>query len=339
VIRRRILVIRQDRIGDAVLATGLPRELKKRWPGCTVCMLVRPYTAPLFENNPYVDEIIVDEYRPETRNSSFWRMVGELRRRRFTHALMLLPQARYNYMTFCAGIPFRLGHGIILFHALTLAWPVMTRKFRKGRHEAQYNLDLVRAMGVRTENATPEIHLTAEEKAQVEALRKQWRQRGKVVGINASSGWSSPNWQPASWARLATLLAAEESIQVVVTDFKVPPELADISGVEYPDQGQPIRSTVMSVAACDLYVAASTGPMHIAGALGVPTLSIFCPLPNCEPALWGPLGNEAAFVLPEKEYCRDHCPGNPHVCDFAGSFEVSPEQVAAGILAQLSSSS
>lgn len=336
--RRRILVIRQDRIGDVVLATAIPRELKKRWPSCQVTMLVRPYTASLFENNPHVDDIIIDHYQPETRTSTFWRMVARLRRRGFTHVLMLLPQARYNYLTFCAGIPFRLGHGIILFHAITLAWPVMTRKLKKGRHEAEYSLDLARAMGVRTDNPTPELHLSDDEKNQVTQRRSTWRASGKVVGINATSGWSSPNWEPGVWADLARLLVGH-GLKVVVTDFDVPEVLDGIEGVDYPDRGRPIRSTVVSIAAVDLFVSASTGPMHIAGALGVPTVSLFCPKPSCEPALWGSLGNEALHLIPEKKYCRDQCPGNPHDCRFAGSLELSPQVVAQKIIDQLSSSS
>ena len=301
-------------------------------------MLVRGQTAPLFENNPHVDEVIIDDFQPHTRTSSFWRMVSRLRKRRFTHALMLLPQARYNYMTFCAGIPFRIGHGIILFHAITLAWPVMTRKFKKGRHEAEYSLDLVRALGVRTDNATPELHLSEQEKNQVAALRQKWSGK-RIIGLHSTSGRSSPNWSAAQWADLTRALAALDEVQVVVTDFEVPPEVAGIDGVAYPDEGKPLRQTVVSIAALDLLVSASTGPMHIAGALGVPTLSIFCPLPSCEPALWGPLGNQAEFVLPEEEYCRTQCPGDPHVCEFEGSQQVTPEAVAARITYPWSSSS
>ena len=356
--QRRILIIRQDRIGDVVLATSLPRELKKRWPGCHVAMLVRSYTASLLDNNPHLDEIIIDDFQPESRNSSFWRMAGRLRRSRFTHALMLLPQARYNYMTFCAGIPFRLGHGIVLFHAITAVWPVMTRKFKKGRHEAEYSLDLARAMGARSENATPEIHLSPDEQTQVAALRAGWLNNGPVVeaysdgssaggqeptrgivALNTTSGRSAPNWNPSDWGELARLLARSGRVKVVVTDFEVPQEVSGIEGVAYPDQGKPLRSTVISVAAADLLVSSSTGPMHIAGALDVPTLSLFCPRFSCEADLWGPLGNQARFILPEKEYCRDSCPGNPHTCSFHGSAKVSPRAVAEQILTQLSSSS
>jgi len=130
---------------------------------------------------------------------------------------------------------------------------------------------------VRTDNATPEITLSEDEKAKVRELRSRWSTEGKVVGINATSGWSSPNWQPENWAELARLLLDAGGIKVVVTDYAVPQQLAGLPGVEYPDEGQPIRSTVCSIAAVDLFVAASTGPMHMAGALGVPTVSIFLP--------------------------------------------------------------
>lgn len=331
--QRRILIIRQDRIGDAVLATAIPREIKKRWPDSHVGVLVRGYTRPLFEHNPHVDEIISDDATPETRQETFWPMVRRLRRSRFTHALMLLPEARYNYMVFCAGIPVRVGHGIILFHALTLARPVMTRKFRQGRHEAEYSMDLARSIGVRTDDVTPEIHLTSEEKALVDRRRGGSGPRRRVIGLHTTSGQSAPNWAPEDWRKLAEELLADGSLRVVVTDNEVPEVMRDLAGVAYPNIGAHLREALVNLGALDLLVSASTGPMHMAAALKVPTLSLFCPLPACEPALWGPLGNAARHVLPEKDYCRDRCPGDPHVCHLEGSRQAGPEAVARHILA------
>ena len=331
--QKRILIIRQDRIGDTVLATALPREIKRTWPRSRVTMLVRSYTRPIFENNPYVDEILTDDFVASERQASFWRMVGRLRRRRFTHALMLLPQARYNYMTFCAGIPWRIGHGIILFHALTFVRPVMTRKFRPGRSEAEYAMDLARAMGVRTRDVWSEIHLTDGERARSVANRDHWREGGRrVVGLHVTSGNSAPNWTPAAWGELVQRLAAETSLRVVVTDNIVPAEVAGVPGVLYPNAGVELREALVNLAALHLLVSASTGPMHLAAALQVPTLSLFCPLPACAPALWGPVGNRAEFVLPAAAYCRDACPGDPKRCTYAGCAEVSPEAVAQLVL-------
>ncbi len=331
--QRKILIVRQDRLGDAILATGIPREIKKRWPGSHVAVLVRSYTKPVFENNPHVDEIITDDAKPETRKESFWPMVRQLRSRRFTHALMLLPEARYNYMTFCAGIPVRVGHGIILFHALTFVRPVMTRKFQKGRHEAQYSMDLARSIGIKTENVDPEIYLTEQEILQSEARVQNWGNGKPLVGIHSTSGASAPNWKPDLWAELAKILLQEKALQVVITDYDIPQEIKNLEGALYlcPDKNTSLRADMANISALSLLVSASTGPMHIAGALKVPTLSLFCPLGACEPALWGPLGNAAEFVMPEDEYCQNQCPGDPHSCHLAGSKLASPTEVSRRI--------
>ncbi len=336
--RRRFLVIRQDRIGDCVLATALPRELKRRWPGCRVTMLTRSATAPLFAHNPHVDEIWTDDWDDPDRREPFRSLVGRLRRGRFTHALMLLPQARYNYATFCAGIPVRVGHGIILFHALTLVRPVMTRKFRKGRHEADYALDLARAVGVRSRDVTPEIHLTPRESAESAQRRALWCSDAgdmRVVGVHSTSGGSAPNWPPRVWSELVRLLVATKDLKVVLTDPSPPAELRQVPGAVIPEPPRDLRDGVVNFAALDVLVSASTGPMHICGALGVPTVSLFCPLPSCAPDLWGPLGNRAEHVLPRPDYCRDLCPGDPHICDYRGDSGVDPAAVARRVTAIL----
>jgi len=280
-LQKKILIVRQDRIGDCVLATGLPREIKARWPGCKVGVLVRSLTRPIFENNPHVDVILTDDYTEQDRSETFWPMVRQLRRHGFTHALMLLPGTRVNYLTFWAGIPFRVGHGITLFHALTLVRPVMSRKFRKGRHEAAYAMDLARAIGVRTENEDPEIHLTAAETAVVARRRQEWldtvfavdgeASRPRLIGIHTTSGGSAPNLEPKVWADLVSRLARIAGIKVVVTDPGVSGPVAGIPGVQYVPAGRGLRQGILNFAALDLLVSASTGPMHIAGALGVRT--------------------------------------------------------------------
>ena len=79
-------------------------------------------------------------------------------------------------------------------------------------------------------------------------------------------------------------------------------------------------------------VSSSTGPMHVAAALRVPTVSLFCPLPACSPELWGPRGNRATIVLPPAGSCAVRCPGDPKVCRFE---EIAVERVAGAVLQSL----
>ena len=330
--QRRILICRPDRLGDVVLATPLPREIKRHWPDAYVGVLVRGFTRDLFDHDPHVDVVLTDDFEPATRAQSFWARVRELRRHRFTHGLMALADARLAYLLAAAGIPHRYGHGITLYHALSLTRPVMSRKFNKGRHEGAYSLDLLRALGVEPLDTDPELHLSAREREAVDYYRAEWGAPGRrIVGLQTTSGQSAPNWEPARWAELARLLAGDPRLQVLVTDMNPPVAVDGLEGVFYPVRGLGIRPTMVRLAALDALIATSTGPLHMAAALGVPTVSLFCPLPSCEPALWGPLGSEGVTVMPEPEYCRDRCPGDPKLCTFAGSREVAPERVATAV--------
>ncbi len=162
--------------------------------------------------------------------------------------------------------------------------------------------------------------------------KAEWGDGRRDIGLHTTSGKSAPNWEPDNWRRLADILRADESIQVVITDKDVPPVLDNLERVLYPNTTVGLRETIVNTPALDLLVSASTGPMHIAAALKVPTLSLFCPLPASEPALWGAVGNKAEYVLPEEEYCRDQCPGDPHDCQMQGSTKAGPEEVARHIL-------
>ncbi|MCP4571350.1 MAG: glycosyltransferase family 9 protein [bacterium] len=330
--QKRILICRQDRLGDVVLATALPREIKRRWPDAYVGVLVRGYTRELFAHDPHVDAVLTDDFRPATRWPSFWARVGELRRHRFTHGLMALADARMAYLLAAAGIPRRYGHGITLYHALSLTRPVMSRKLRKGQHESAYSMDLVRVLGVEPEDTDPRLFLSEREREAVEHCRSEWGAPGRrIVGLQTTSGASAPNWEPARWAELARLLTKDPRLQVMITDMAPPPVVDGLEGVLYPLRGLGIRPTMVRLAALDVLVATSTGPLHMAAALGVPTVSLYCPLPSSEPALWGPLGSEGITVLPEPGFCRDRCPGDPHVCTYAGSRQASPTHVAAEV--------
>jgi heptosyltransferase-2 len=75
--------------------------------------------------------------------------------------------------------------------------------------------------------------------------------------------------------------------------------------------------------------------MHLAAALKVKTLSLFCPLPACSPDLWGPTGNESKSILPDENYCSTVCPGDPKKCDFSGKGGISVDIVVTELKSML----
>jgi len=314
--QKKILIVRPDRIGDVVLSTPIPREIKKTYPGSFVAVLLRKYTQDIYVNNPYVDKIILID---DEVSKSFWEKVTEIRKYKFTHSLLLLPREQLNYLLFFAGIPYRIGVGHKFYQFITFTRYADRKKYIPLRHEADYCMDLARKIGVQPTNLDTEIFLTDEEKRKVNLTREELLKGKKyLVGIHTTSGNSSPNWKSEEYRNLVLRLIKEKDISVAVTDNIIPEQLKQIEGVLYPNENKSLRKSILNFASLDLLISASTGPMHIAAALKVKTLSMFCPLTACSPKLWGPLGNESKIILPQENYCQTVCPGDPKKCTFSG---------------------
>ena len=326
----RILISRTDRVGDVVLSTPLPREIKRNFPDSFLAVLLRPYTKDIYLNNPYIDQIIL--FDPDEKSNSFIGKLKEIKKYRFSHALMLLPNERINWLLFFAGIRTRIGVGHKLYQYLTFTKYVDRKKYNPLRHEADYCMDLARKIGVNPKSLDTEIFLTEEEKKKVAGKRKVLLCDNKIViGIHSSSGNSSPNWTPEEYLKLILKLKEFTGVKILVTDNKIPDALRNIEDVEYPNENKNLREAILNFASLDLLVSSSTGPMHISAALKIKTLSLFCPLTACSPKLWGPLGNNSTIVLPEEGYCENKCPGDPKKCTFSGEGGIKNKQVIDSI--------
>lgn len=324
----RFLIARIDRIGDVVLSTPLSREIKRVYPDSFVAVLVREYTKDIYLNNPFVDEIIIYDDSDKSLKS-FIKQAQIIRSYKFTHAFMLLPDERLNYILFLAGIPYRVGVGHKIYQMLTFTKFVDRKKYNPLRHEADYALDMIRKIGIESNSMEPEIYLTVKEKEEAKEFRADIVQGEKfLIGINATSGNSAPNLSLAEYRKLILLLSKDNSLKVIVTDKEPPKEISDIPEIEYPFINNSLREAIIKFSALDLLVSNSTGPMHICAALKVPTLSLFCPLTACSPKLWGPLGNKSKIILPKENYCHTQCPGDPKVCRYEGDSGINAETLS-----------
>ncbi|MFO7444836.1 MAG: glycosyltransferase family 9 protein [Ignavibacteriaceae bacterium] len=320
----RILISRPDRIGDVVLSTSLPREIKNQHPDSFVAILARSYTKDIYSYNPYVDEIILIDKPGQTSLD----LVKRIRNYSFTHGIMLLPTERVNWILFFSGIKTRIGVGHKFYQFITNTKSVYRRKYNPLRHEADYCADSIRKIGIKVTSLDSEIHLTEDEKGKSRISKDKLCPNGEfLIGVNSTSGMSAPNMKPGEYRKLIEKLSLNNNIKIAVTDLAIPGELKDIPGIIYLNEGNSLRESIINFSALDLLISASTGPMHIASALEVPTLSLFCPLPACSPDLWRPMGNKQEIILPGNDYCGVVCPGDPKKCDFSGDRGINAEIV------------
>jgi heptosyltransferase-2 len=319
----RILVIRPDRIGDVVLSIPVLRALRERWPEAYIAMMVRPYTRAVLTGNPWIDDILTDDPHGADRGmAGCWRQAGRLRARRFDTALLLLPTMRLAWMLWAAGIPRRISVGRKVYHVLTRTRSISRHRYVPLRHEADYCLDLARAIGAPAGTWQPAVFLTEEERA---AARDRLAAAGAVhrplVGLHPGNGHNAPNWAPERYGALAEQIHARFGGTVVVTGSGAEQALLDRMRAQHAAPlvslvGQlSLRQLMAVIGALDVLVSSSTGPMHLAAALEVPTVSLFCPLPARSPQRWAPLSERSQILLPSNGACPG-CDRGP-MCDLA----------------------
>ena len=317
--QKRILIVRQDRIGDVVLSTHIPRAIKKEFPDSFIAVLVTNYTKDVYLHNPHVDKIIIYDDIPINGFKNFFLKVQEIRKFRFNYALMLLPSKRINYLLFYSGILHRVGVGQKFYQFITFVKEISRHKYIPLRHEADYCMDLVRSIGVQSNDLFPEIFLSETEQKIIRKIKANAKDKNKLlIGINSTNKNSSPNLNFETYLNLIKRLQKDDRFQVVLTDYEIPSLLQNLEGVEYPNEGLPLRKSIVNIGSLDYLISSSTGPMHIAAALGVKTISAFCTLSACSSNLWGPLGNQSKIISPDNNYCDFKCNRNPKICSFSG---------------------
>lgn len=313
----RILIIRIDRIGDVVLTTAMPREIKKNYPNAFIAVMVRSYTKDIYLNNPYIDEIIIADDFLNSSFSNIFEKANLLRKYRFTHSFLILPNEKLNYILFFSGIKNRFGTGYKFYQFITGVKGLSRNKYIPLRHEADYCMDFVRALDIETDDLSSEIYLTDVEKEK--SLTNKAKLLGnnknkKLIGVHLTNGNSAPNWKVENYLKLIDVLKKNDKYVICITDNNIPKELNDYNDLVLINKNLSLRESIINFSMLDLLISSSTGPLHLAAALKVKTVSLFCPMTACSPKLWKPMGNKSIELLPEDNYCKTNCPKDPKKC-------------------------
>lgn len=320
--QKRILVVRTDRVGDVCYITPALRELRRTFPDAYIATLTQPNTSHIITNNPHVNAILVDDL--EKKN--FWTVVKELRKHKFTHALLMQPTERAAYQLFLAGIPYRVGIGRIFYEVITLMHSVSRNKFIPLRHEADYCMDMARKIGVKTNNILLEIFVTDKER---EEAKKFFLQKGVTesdlkVFFHFGSRGSAPQWDEAKYFSLLQKFCSEYSdrpYQVVLSALEMTdnfrnkvkelnnPRIHDIK-----DDLHNLRDLIKYISQADLFFGPSTGPLHIADALNVRCVGLYCHRYASRPQIHGIINDRSINLEVTEDYCNQHCSHDKERC-------------------------
>lgn len=313
---RPILIVPYMWIGDFVRGHTVVRVLKERWPNRPVDLLVNKQVAPLVDYMPGVRAGILSELpRGRLAIAHQARLASLMRARNYGTALVMPRTWKSALAPALAGIPERVGFvGEVRFGLLN-QWRWGEKKLTR-MIDQKCALALPPNTPLPTEWPVPQFRVPPEEIA-------RWRQAnglgtGSAVALGPGSVGSSKRW--TCYAEAAKLLTARGLDVWVIGgpgEKELAAEIVAAAGPKARDLTTgDLRNGVIGMAAASVAVANDSGLMHIAAAVGTPTIGIFGPT---SPLLWGPLNPLAATVMtktvvPCQPCHKPVCAMNNHAC-------------------------
>jgi len=307
-IPRNIIISRTDSIGDVILTLPVAGVLKKHFPGITIGFMGKSYTKPVIEACSYVDEFIdVDNF---LQNNI---LVGGQPAECILH---VFPVSRIAKRARALGIPLRIGTTNRLYHWFTCNKLIKLSRKKSDLHEAQLNLVLLKALDIDESYSLQQIGgLTGLNKTQpLPAHLEALIQKNKYnLIIHPKSQGSAREWSLEKFYELIQLLPADKFnifISGTAKERELLHWLFEKAGQQVTDiTGKMSLTEFMAfIKQCDGLVANSTGPLHIAAALGKDALGIYPPMRPVHPGRWAPLGPNATYFVLDKqcEACRNN---------------------------------
>jgi len=282
---RRILITRMKFIGDVVLTTPVIRSVRQACPDAYIAYMGEKSAVALLEHNPFLNEILPYDYsRPSLLEQA--RMGFELRRRRFDLVVDLFGNPRSALLTRLSGAPVRVGPER---KGRGKLYTIRVSDDGRPRTAVEFHNQSIAAAGIRPAAAAPELFLTDDERRDARAYLR-WSLGGgggeqndrTIVGVHPGATWPAKKWLPDRFAELCDMIRAKLSCTVVLiggpgdTDTVAAVRQRAVSA-PYALNVLPLRQLAAVISCCSAFVANDAGPMHIAAALGVPTIGIFGP--------------------------------------------------------------
>lgn len=301
---KRILIVRTDRIGDVMLSTPVIKALRDSYPNAYIAMMVSPYAKDIIEDNPYLDEVIIyDKDNLHKSCLSSIKFALNLRKKHFSLALILHSTNRINLITFFAGIRERVGYRRKLGFLLTRS--LEEKKHLGQKHELEYNLDLVRFLGIEPRDNSLFMPINEDSEKYIDELfdKQGVRKNNKLLAIHPGASCPSKIWPHERFAQVADKLVEKYGFGVLIIGGPKDSKLAQnmLKNMKYEAANLAGKTTVRQLASvlkrCNLFISNDSGPVHIASAVGVPVISIFGRAQaGLSPKRWGPLGVKDKFL-------------------------------------------
>lgn len=326
-----ILIRGTNWIGDAVMTLPAVAAVRDTLPGARITVLAKPWVADVYSLCRSIDDVLIYQ-RPGVHDgpAGLLRLAAGLRERAFDAAILMQNAIEAAVIAFLARIPLRAGYnsdgrGLLLTHSVQ-----RTEAVRRV-HQSVYYLEMVRALGCRPAGSgTLLIPGTDHERLAGELLAGYGLQGHRpLVGMAPGATYGpAKKWFPERFSSVADRLVDGFSAHILLFGS---PEDAETAAAVQARAKHPmvdltgktgLREAMSLIGRCRLFISNDSGLMHVAAALGVPTVAIFG---STNPATTSPTG--ANHIIVHRDVAcspclKPDCPTDFRCMDLIGTDDV-----------------
>ena len=298
---KRILVVKLDHLGDVLLATPVFSNLRQAYPDAELHALTGTWSRVVLEKHPDVNKVLAYDSpafcrtgQPTSLRQTF-QLYRELRRQKYD----LMVELRSDWRIICFSLlqvtPKRLDRA-----ALQVANKLGFTQF-SGIHETTRNLDILKQAGIPTPTQTTTFSVTAEDErwASNFLTAHQIDREELLIAIHPGSPIPLKRWMPERYAELADWLTARKRAKILFVGVK--DETPIITEIQRLMRAESIniagKTTLTQLASilhiCNVFIGNDSGPMHLAAAVGTPTIGLYGP---GDPTRFGPVGTKCRTI-------------------------------------------
>ena len=336
----KIVLIKMERVGDLVLSTPAIRAIREKFPSSRISLIINPYTKEIIEKDPGLDEVIVYDRKSALRSlRAKIHFIRDLRKRRFdlgidlsTRDFFFLPVwlLYLSKAKLTLGLD-NLGRGF-LFNA-------KVKPYSKPRPLAEEILHILSPLGITTSDTKPKLFISAKDNSYIQRILKKEsiKESDFLICIHPGGMYETQYWRKDGYSKVTQHVISKYGAKVIFVGSQEEIELADeiISSInERPLNlvGQTSLGQLMAlISGCHLFIGSSSGPLHIAVGLNIPTISFLGPT---IPERWSPRG-EKDVVFRKDLSCSPCNSGFCYRKDLACMRDIRPGEVIEAVDRQL----
>lgn len=300
---RNILIIELIFIGDLIVTTPTIRAVKKKFPDSKIILMTLKSMEEVLLGNPNISNIIsykTEDFKDEEK------IIKNLYKK-YDLAIILHPNPEIGVKKISkiikkAGIPFRIGCTKVGIKEGKGSY--LNRKTRptlKLKYKIEDNLDVIKTIGIKTNDKTLELYTDKKSDEKIKKILKKLGKKKNLV-IHPIPKHKTHEWLPERFAEIADKLS--ENFNIIFTGSKEDKDKInkiknlmkfkplDLSEVQ-------IKEFFSIIKLSDAVISVDTSAMHIAAALNKPVLALFG---AGNPKIWAPYCNKARIIY-NNEVC------------------------------------